>query len=281
MEKEIIDHKKIKIPVNYCLVKVDKDHKYFHVDGKESFLEIGKSAMVYNDPVDSLDFSMKETMDTYANHWAVTGTVIKSPEKLKFYGNEIKSILSRNNFDDLDVSQMERLGKASIKYDVDLEVKDGDRVLFEPHTHIRVSEHDEYIDTDLGRLYLVKYDMLRGVFKGEDIYPLNSIVFFRWKQETELKFGGLTLALEEKRIWDADHKEAQIGEVMSIGQISRGELNGWQYIDGVNQEIPVGSRFIFKSTHVNNVETEGHFHLFGGEEIFMIRQSDILGLIDK
>lgn len=279
--KEVIDHKKIKIPANYCLILPDEDYKHFHIDGKESVLEIGRTAMVYMDPTDARDHRMKESMDTHANHWAITGVVYQAPQRLRFYGGEMQSILKRPSLSDIDIEQVKRLADASVKYEVDMEVKNGDRVVFDPQVHITVTENSEYIDTDLGRMYLVKYDRLRGVIREDGVYPLNGVVLFRWVQDKEITFGGLTLAVQEKRIWDAEHKDGMIGEVVSSGQPVKSMIVGWQSVYVTSAGIEPGDRILFRSLDANNFEMEGHFHLFGGEEILMIRQESILGILEQ
>lgn len=277
---KIIDHKTISIPSNFVLIKPDEEMEKYHIDGKESSIYIGKSSMQYVDPLDSLDFSMKETVTTQANHWSVTGKVIKTPEKLNFFGRQIKRIKEENKGDDIDIQHMARLSENSLKYETEMVLKEGDRVLMDAHTHISVVEEDKILDTDIGRLYLVRYDMLRGYFTDEGLIPLNGIVFFKWLKPQVMKHGTLSIHRPIEYIWDAPPKEGLVGEITAVGPDVRGEIVGLQYTTHAVPKFKKGDRILFTQWAANNVENEGHFHLFGGEEIYMIRSSEIIATLD-
>lgn len=277
---ESIDPTKIKLPANYVLIKPDDDMEKYHLDGKETSIYIGKSSMQYVDPLDSLDFEQKETVTSQADHWAITGTVIKNPERISFYGRKINKIKARagSELGHDDIIEMNKLFHKSVTYDCSLETKEGDKVLFDPHAHIRAVENLEFIETDQGLMYLIRYDHLRAIIREDGIYPLNSIVFFKWERKKELIKG--IFDLEDRHISDAPPKEALIGEVYSVGEIVNSSLSNLDVIPGPNISIKKGDRFLFTGVSANNVESDGHHHLFGGEDILMIRQSDILALVD-
>lgn len=278
--KEIIDHTKIKIPSNYVLIKPDDNLDKFHINGTESSLYVGLSSMKYSDPEDSLDFTNQETMDTQADHWAITGKVIGVPDKLNYFGEEINKLRLTPGLDELELKKMSNLNDYSLKYDVPMEVSVDDVVLFEAHVHIKVSESKSFINTDIGLLYLVRYDLLRGIVRDKTVYPLNGIVFFKWLQDGHIDYKSLKLEMPKMDIWDANFKATLIGEIVNIGATPKSELFGYQKIDHDSDEIKIGDRFIFKSISANNVENQGHFHLFGGEEILMIRRSEMLAIIE-
>lgn len=279
--KDIIDHKTIEIPLNFCLVKPDKNHDKFHFNGKETDIIVGTTAEVYVDPEDSLDFTKKETVTTQANHWGITGEVIAIPKKLEYNGRRIKKITSQDSITNDDILKMNRLLEYSLKHDTPLEVKNGDKVLFSPHAHVFSADNSASIETDIGTLFFIRYDELRGIVREDEVYPLNGVVFFKWIQSEEKKMGDSALFVGKKRIWDADPKEGLIGEVISIGANISSDLEGFIVSDKDDYSlVKPGCRFLFYGISSNNVETEGHFHLFGGEEVLMIRQKDILAILE-
>lgn len=274
---EIIDHKTIRLPHNYVLVKPNNDLKKYHLDGKETSIFVGVSAMVDNDPDDSLDFSQKETMVTHADHWSITGEVIQVPEKLVFYGDEIKRVSSRSQLYDSDVLQIQKLASASLQYESPMELEIGNTVVFDAAVHVDCNEMGKVIETDIGDLYLIRYDRLIGVVMSDDyVYPLNGLVFFKWNQKTLKQKGELLYHELEKDIWDADPKELQEGKVLEIGRFIKRSLKG-----GVLNDIPFldmkkGDDFLFRQLHAYNVENQGHYYLWKGEMVYAIHSQDII-----
>lgn len=276
----IIDHKKIRLPYNYVLVKPDEEMEKYHYNGKETSLYVGKSHMTYVDPNDSVDFEQQETVITQANHWAITGEVLVAPDRLAYYGERVEKIRSKADLDDYDIIEMNKLSQASLKYDVPQEIKAGDRVLFDANIHISTMENLMQLETDIGVLYLIKYDQLRGIIREDEIYPLNSIVFFKWDKINRSISKQFAITGKYDHISDASPTEGLFGEVFNIGANCRAELEGFKHKKSGIHNLKKGSKFIFKMADANNVENEGHHYLFGGEEIYMIRQSDILMEVD-
>jgi len=274
---EIIDHKTIRLPHNYVLVKPNNDLKKYHLDGKETSIFVGVSAMVDNDPEDSLDFSQKETMVTHADHWSITGEVIQVPEKLVFYGDEIKRVSSRSQLYDSDVLQIQKLASSSLQYESPMELEIGNTVVFDAAVHVDCNEMGKVIETDIGDLYLIRYDRLIGVVMSDDyVYPLNGLVFFKWNKKTLKQKGELLYHELEKDIWDADPKELHEGQVLEIGRFIKRSLKG-----GVLNDIPFfdmkkGDEFLFRQLHAYNVENQGHHYLWKGEIVYAIHSQDII-----
>lgn len=274
---EIIDHKTIRLPHNYVLVKPNNDLKKYHLDGKETSIFVGVSAMVDNDPEDSLDFSQKETMVTHADHWSITGEVIQVPEKLVFYGDEIKRVSSRSQLYDSDVLQIQKLASASLQYESPMELEIGNTVVFDAAVHVDCNEMGKVIETDIGDLYLIRYDRLIGVVMGDDyVYPLNGLVFFKWNQKTLKQKGELLYHELEKDIWDADPKELQDGEVLEIGRFIKKSLKGGVLNDIPFMDMKKGDEFLFRQMHAYNVENQGHHYLWKGDIVYAIHSQDII-----
>lgn len=278
--REIIDHKTIVMPFNYALIKPDLDLTKFHIDGKESFLHVGTSAMVYLDE-SSIDFTRQETMLNDADHWSITGEVICPPKRIGYFGKELQRIHknAENGLTDEEVKKLVEISQDTVQFDTDIEIIKGDKVIFDSGVHVDCEEFGKQIDTDIGILYMVKYDRLRGYIREGEITPINGLVFFNWIQPEEIKFGNLILSASKKDIWDVGKKDLLVGEVRSFGSVIRGEINGSIASDFHMDKIKPGDKFYFKGIKANNVENQGHFHIFGGDEVYMIRQTDILGLV--
>lgn len=280
--KEIIDHTKIMMPYNYVLIKPDKDQEKFHIDGKESFLHVGTSAMVYVEEEDSLDFTRQETMLNDADHWSITGEVICVPNKIGYLARELNQIYDgakNGGLVDDDVKKLIRISEDTVNFDTDIEIVKGDKVLFDAGVHTDCESTGKIIETDIGTLYMVKYDRLRAYIRNEEITPLNGIVLFNWIQPDEVKHKSLTISALKRDIWDVGKKEVLIGEVRSFGSVIRGEIKGAVPSEFSMKPMSKGDKFYFNGIKANNVENEGHYHLFGGDLVYMIRQTDIIGLV--
>src|SRR5690606_24980208 len=107
---------RIKIPANYVLVNVDKDFDKYHMNGQETQIYVGISAMKELDPNSFLD-ETQETVMT-ADHWADTGTIVKTPAKYSFFGSEIDKILTdrKESIDEADVSKITAYREKSLRF---------------------------------------------------------------------------------------------------------------------------------------------------------------------
>lgn len=266
----MIDHKKILIPVNYVLVKPDQDHTHFHVNGKE-FLEIGTTAERDKAKDDSLYSDMQETNFEVAHSWATTGVVYQVPNRLEYHGHELERMYGKIH-DSYDEEKFQRLSKSTMKFATPMEVEIGDRVMFFYNEHIQAREMGRCIDTDIGEMYLIKYDDLEAKVLSDQLYPLNGYVFFKEIKE-ELKSDHIQVISDDIEIYD--RKGSQKGEVVNIG-VPIGGTEWETYISDPTSGIKVGDIIHFKGFDCSNVEADNHNLFFGGEEIKKIRRPDIL-----
>lgn len=177
----IYDHKKVKTLTNYVLVKVDEDFTKYHLNGKETDIEVGISAMKETNPL-GFDDEWKETVQNYSDHWASTGTVISSPSRLVYYGDEIKKIneIRGNSIDESDFKQINSMRMASVDIYCGLEVSDGDRIIFDYTERMNAP----VIKTDIGDLLLIHYKNIIGIFKEDNyLHPVNGNIFVEWIKE--------------------------------------------------------------------------------------------------
>lgn len=267
----IVNHKEIKPQTNYVLIKPDEESEKYHLNGKETSIFIGKSFMKYVDEHDSLDFTTVEAVDTQAQHWPITGTVICAPKKNVFYGHDIRKLIDSRgeSIDPEDMQQANRMKDASVEFQSPVEVKEGDRVIFDYGVNMRCYEDGQYFHTDIGTLFLVKYDKLEGVIHEEEIMPLNSNVFFEWEKPDKI---GSFIAVE-KEIYEVEG--IQYGRVTHVGSNIRYSTKGMQLFDEAHQ-FKVGDRIMFNWYDATMVESQSHLTIFDGREIYTIRARDII-----
>lgn len=265
------DHKQIKPQTNYTLIKPDEESDKYHLDGKETSIYVGKSFMKYIDEHDSLDFEMKEMVDTQAQHWPITGTVICAPQKNVFYGHDIKKLIQSRgeSIDPDDMKQANKMKDASVEYQSPVEVKEGDRVIFDYGINMRCYEDGQYFHTDIGTLFLVRYDKLDGIIRDDSIHPLNSNIFFEWEKPDKI---GSFIAVE-KEIYEVEG--IQYGRVTHVGTNIRYSARGLQMFDNPHQ-FKVGDRIMFDWFNATMIESQSHLTIFGGKEVYTIKSRDII-----
>lgn len=290
--KTKIDHKNIKLVTNYVLVLPDKDYdKYHNEKGEETNLYAPTSFMAATNPLSEDDFSERDIMDTYSHNFSYSGTIIAIPEKLVFLGNEIKEYLERNQhtLGDQDnqkdqramkaamtiMAKVEKMQEDSVDRLCDIDVKIGDKVYYDYLERFKVYEEGRVIQTDIGELFLIKYDKLELRIRDEEIKPLNGYVFVEWERKNELKHGSLVLEGLDKRVEDTNG--IQECKVVYLPDPIKSHLDEIQFRDPVN-EISVGDKIVFVSQHASNIENDNHFTLFGGREMLKVQSKYIIGI---
>lgn len=266
------DHKTIRPLTNYVLIKPDEEQQKYHLDGKETSIYVGTSYMKYVDPEDSIDFDTEETVDTQAHHWPITGEVIAIPSKMNFAGNEISRFrrwLSDDSITPDDLRHMRTITRSSLKVDTECEVEVGDRVIFDYLVNINSYDTGMYIHTDIGTLFLVRYDELIGKITQGGAYPLNDNIFFKWEQS--LQKNGIDLI--EKEIEDAIG--VQEGVVTHVGKTIPRKLEGSSLVEDY-EEYMAGDKFLFESHFASKIESPFHLSIFDGDVIYTISRQNIL-----
>lgn len=273
----VIDHKKIKLPVNYCLILPDEELEKYHLNGKETDIYVGRSLMKYIDEHDSLDFEMKETVDTYAHHWPISGRVIAVPDKLVFNGHKLvrrRESISDESMTPDDMKELNQMSQHSLRAESPLEIEVGDTVFFDYLKNLNCYDDGMYLNTDIGTMFLLRYDDLIGKKNSDGIMPLNGNIFFEWDQQ--LANGGIVL--QEKQIYDA--VGPQQGIVTHVGTPISYYLQGAQLVNQVS-DFEVGDRIYFLPQLCTMIESQMHLHIFDGKEIYTALRYDILARVPK
>lgn len=167
-----VDINKIRIPNNLVAVKLDIDHQTYHS------VESGEDTGLYVAP-----WGVNQ-----ASHLALTGTVIRMPEKLAYNGYKLAELKKDRLRTTQDQEYIADLRNKSVSYDVPMEIQVGHRVYFEYRTRLDAYKEGRYIDNEQGNFILIPYDSLILVFnpttdfadvKVTDVYPLNGFLLIK------------------------------------------------------------------------------------------------------
>lgn len=286
----IIDHKKIKLPVNYVAILPDPDFEFYHKsDGTQSSIRVATSLRQYKNPHSEWDYEEEEVVESIGHNLSYSGKVIQIPEKLIFNGYLAEKFFEDNRdvlggFMEQDVTdersmekrkasmrasqKLQEIREDSMEYDVPIEVEVGDRVFYD----FTEKFDPTYIETDIGELLLVPYDKLEVRVRGAEVYPLNDNVLIEWIKKDKLKLGNLELHAPTKEIYES--KGIQEAKVVALPVQSQGNINPKEHVDisGLN----IGDIIGFIPQYAFYLENENHYVLFGGKEILRIKAKDIL-----
>lgn len=276
-----LDHKTIFLPQNYILVKPDGDFKHYHnSEGKETSILAATSLRIAADPNSETDFSEKEIVDTYSHNMSYTGTVIAVPQKLNFTGEEARKFYKENKDGLQDqLKAMKVLGKYnqikedSVEYKVKMDVEIGDKVMYDYLERFNVYESGLVLETDIGELFLIKYDKLELRIRGEEIKPLNSWVLMEYDRTREISSGNLVLQGVDKRIEETVGVHSS--KILMMADPSEDYLGDNDFYDPIH-ELNIGEEVFYLPQHASNVENDNHFFLFSGKEIIKIKSHNIL-----
>jgi co-chaperonin GroES (HSP10) len=263
----LINHETIKIPANYVLVKIDDDFSKYHLDGKETSIYIGTSAMKDLDE-NSLLEDKKETVFS-ADHWADTGVIVKSPAKYTFKLDEIERLKNHrgSSLNENDVDNINCLKTSSLKFVTHDEFHCNQRIKFNYACRMT----SVVIPTEIGELLLIHCNDIEAVFDESGmLHPVNGNVFFELIQP---KRSHLDVNASDKRIWDLNG--IQKGIVYSLGNPIKRFIEEPDFVDET-VDLKKGDVIYFKSYNAYNIESENHFFIFGGKEILCINRYNIL-----
>lgn len=289
----MIDHTKIRLQQNYVLIKVDKDFDKYHNEKGEETMFIAPTSFKHAVDLRSEDnFAERDIMDSYSHNMAASGTVITCPDKLVFLGNEIKEHLKANQhnlgyIDDKDaphrskmaamsiLNQVEKMRENSLMLQTEIDIQPGDRVFFDYLERFTIYEAGRVLQTDIGELFLIRYDKLEIRIRDGHIKPLNGFVLVEWERSKPIQFGALYLAGPDKRIEET--VGVQNAEIVALPDPVNAHMDDLEFSDPVKY-LKVGERVAFQSHDATPLEPDNHFILFNGREILKVQSKNILGL---
>lgn len=201
--------KNLKLLPNQVLVKIEDDYETYQVNGRDTGI---MSAI---------------TMDTTGQRVSVFGTIINVCEKLRYLGDELKKAKAENNEGDYLTSVRDRVREKSCKFNVPIEVKPGDRVMYLYKNQFDAYKSGKVVRTDdEGTCMFMDYSNLRAIVISEDsLYPLNGYLFVKSKElkKESVSEGGILL-LEKKHMGMKFKRASAFAEVLEVGCFVDGYL---------------------------------------------------------
>ena len=259
----MIEIKKMKLMPNLILVKPEKDHDTYQLNGRETGI------------INSL------AVGTAGQRMNVYGTVLSVCEGLRFTGKLIDR--ARKNLSGGEVqTAVDLLKRQSVLYDVPMELKEGDKIMYFYKNQIDAFKEAKVLyDTDAEvPVMLMKYDNIRAIVRGDDeLYPLNANVFIRPIQlKTDKKtIGGIQL-LEKKHMGMDVKKAISYGIIVEVGCRCDGYLEFPQYGGDPLLELRTGDIVMYDGRMSRNLEFELHQTMATPRKI--IHRKDIYHKVD-
>lgn len=275
-----IDPNKITIPFNRVLIKLDGDFETYHNT------ENGADTGLYVAPWGI----------NAASHLAVTGTVVKLPERLIYNGYEVHKMKGDKEMTDVKQKQLADLRRESMTYDVPIEITPGLRVYFEYRTRLDAYKEGRWFENEDGNYILVPYDLLVMAFqprtdfndvKVTDVYPLNGFVLVKpLEYATETNADGIKGVKTENDLFLPAQPEAKYvkqgnawyGTILAVGCGVKSYLDYPGRSDGEARDTPLvrpGNKIIFDGRLKKRLEVEHHRVIFKKHTLYRIHRKDI------
>lgn len=273
---------------NYVLVKVDDNLETYQLKGNETGIV-------------SPDFKYEngKTLRVEERNYSVKGTVYAIPEKLSFKLNEIRALKARFETHklvgkklqlvNLSVQrEIDSLTKASLLYGTQLEISVGDRVNFSYMAHKEAVDNGLSFDTEEGKMYMIKYDMLNMTLNSEDkpLKMLNGFLLVEPEMMNVKKEGlgnvieresGIALAVMGHTFKKT--RRNQIGSLILSGSRNTGYLQQPDRLDSTD-ELEKGQTLIYDSRLALRLEYESHQQM-SEKVLHLIHRHHIWFKVDK
>lgn len=273
-----IDVSKIRIPMNYVLVELDKDFEVYHNT------ETGLNTGIYVAPLGP----------NKAHHFAVTGTVITMPHRLNYSGYRLKKLKDEKDRAEYKQKIIAEVRHGSIAYDVPMEPITGYKVFFDYTTRKNAEADGRWIESGGKNYILVRYDHLIFAFKLgtnfsdikiNDVYPLNGFLLIKPLEYATFKGEKMPEGVKtESDLFlpaSAEAKYIQQGNVWWANVLACGDLVR-DYVDfpnaGADNEWfgKPGQKIAFDGRHKIRLERPEHRVIFKQHTLYRIHRKDIL-----
>lgn len=291
MKDNSVNTSELIMMANYVLVLPDPQLTSYQFKGRELGLI-------------SPDFKYEngEKISIKEKNMSVFGTVYGVPSHLQFNLDKIEKLKRTYTlFDEtkpytcpVNIAVHREIGELtrnSVMFDVDIEIKKGDRVNFSYQAHKTAKEEKMILDTELGEMYLIKYDMLYMVV-DENYQPkrmLNGYILVEPDEIETLKedgkefiehSGGLvTLAPKHKL---KKTRKTQNGTVIKAGGYCRRFLQQPEKKDDTKY-LEDGDRIMYDPRLCKKLELDIHqivsdkiLHLIQRKDIHLVYREGVL-----
>ena len=283
----MINLKTFRILTNYVLVLPDKQLETYQRGG----VELG---------IISPDFKYEkgEKISVKERNMSVMGTVYTVPDRLLFNLKHITELNDHTLFTvigkeavPVNISLHRQIGnatEASVLFDVDMEIAVGDRVNFSYLSHVKAKKEGMIVDTELGEMYLIKYDMIYMTLTADNKPKkmLNGYLLVEPEEIETLKEGAqefiehtggiVTLAPKFKL---KKTKKNQIGSLILAGSRCRGYLQHKTKTDCI-QELDKNEKLIYDPRICQKLEFDTH-QIMSDKILHLIQRKDIHFICEK
>lgn len=278
----------INMLANYVLVLPDPHLETYQVKGKELGLL-------------SPDFKYEngEKITVKEKNLSVFGTVYCAPSHLNFNLHSITKLGSENTMyamiegirHPVNIGlhrEMAQLTRNSVMYDTQIEIRKGDIVNFSYQAHKQAKDDKMIVDTELGEMYLIKYDLLYMTV-DENYQPkkmLNGYVLVQPEEiEVEVEDGreiikrdsGLVTLAPKSKL----KKSRKIinGKVLLSGSICKGYLQQPDKYD-FHEPVNTGDEIVYDPRLCQKVESDIH-QIMNEKILHFVHRKDIKYIKDK
>ncbi len=195
-------------------------------------------------------------------NFAVTGTVLQVCDKIHYFGRKLRAIKNKHIRNVTDQRLVQDYLAMSQQFDVPVEIKEGDTVVFPYLWRVDDAMFDE--ERFHGNMVL-RYDQLTAKVVNRKLYPLNGAVLGR-----KIKSDQGVMQLQ-REYWDGrmevTHEGCLVRDYMDYGYPDEaGSLVGKQVF--VNPKMPV------------SIEVTSQLRL-ADEELFQFHRRHIVGIIQN
>jgi co-chaperonin GroES (HSP10) len=250
---EKINLETTELTANYFIVKPDPNYDFVEVKGVDGSMKIW----------------MGYSPNDETKHVSISGTILKAPNELKYYGDILTSKKGFNVSNESFSSKM----RNSMQYITTRNVKEGDKVYFDYHNQFDSEIEGRLINVEgEGYCTLMHYETFFGKEVDKDFVPLNGYVLFK-RDQSEREYvtkSGLTI------IQNTNIYEGRIGEVIAADK----PLSG--YLDRAVEdkfELKKGDKILINPKFGYRIAYELH----AGEmkDYELIRRRHIYGIFDN
>lgn len=164
----------------------------------------------------------------------------------------------------------------SVQYDVDMELKVGDRVIFD----FKVEEAIKKIAQPIEGSYPLRYDDIYVAIREGEIIPVNGIVIVEAcdaTQEDDVKHAMKHLHLPDTVLKE---KSEVLGKVLYMGSPCRGFLHAPSELTEEYDDINIGDIITFHPSYAIELQYSLHQVIGRGKTIYRMRRKDIFGVME-
>lgn len=284
----IVHTSQLQMLANYALVLPDPQLETYQLKGNETGLI-------------SPDFKYEkgEKITVREKNMSVFGTVYGVPTSLNFNMDEIERIKrsytlqERVNGQIIPVNisihrQIGELTRNSVLFDTEIEIKKGDRVNFSYQAHKKAKDERMILDTELGEMYLIKYDML-FMTVDEHYKPIKMLNGYILTEPEELEVkkegaqefiehtGGLVTLAPKYKIKKT--RKTQVGKVIKAGRRNNAYLQFPDKRDCI-ESISEGQQILYDPRLCQKVEYESH-QIMSDKILHLVHRKDISYVSDE